>query len=127
MPSFDILRSIFLHLLIGMVSGMAWAWSLTMSSRLEQRLGARVPFAGGVGALLTLIVLLLGGWKMLLPLQHWLTSILQPMESLLFGVLAILGWMLWIGFTIGIGVGALRKPVPTKSTSTVFGFRRRRF
>jgi hypothetical protein len=60
MPSFDVIRSVFLHLLIGMFTGTAWAWSLTMSSRLEQRLGTRVPFAGGVGALVTLIVLLLG-------------------------------------------------------------------
>jgi len=126
MPSLELVRSIALYLIIGLVSGIGWTWSLSTSQRMERRLGRHVPFAGGVGALASGILLLLGGWRILLPIQRWLTALLLPIERVLFVVLILLASVIWLGFTIGLGVSLLRTPADPMARARPFGFRRRR-
>jgi hypothetical protein len=111
-------------ILIGLVL-WAWLWVLQSSAVLEHRSGRHVPVFGGGGVVMMMMVLLLGGWQLLIPLQRQLLRLLAPTANPVVVVVLLLSSVLWLGFLLGIGIGAWQKPAD-KPPIAPFGYRRRR-
>jgi hypothetical protein len=114
-----------LHFLYGFTLTACWVWALRDCRLLQRRAGLHYPVAGARGVVFMVLLLLIGGWQQLLPVQVLIEQSLLPFKTPIFVVIILLGWLFWFGFVLGVQLRRLR-PVPVVSAVSPFGYRRRR-